>query len=486
MRKSKTVAIIGGGLAGLAAARLLCVRGVAVKLFEANNKVGGCCATTRLGGYTFNDGAVYLALPGMLDQLFRKLELDRHLLLPLRRISAIQTTTLPDGTIVTIGEGPDVSIECDRGTPATTKWQEELQFFLKKWDPVLRFFTDDILVHPLSLPLFIAKGWRHLHMLRGTVASQLNSSFSSEAARAAMAGALLYTGVPPDKMPAISLLGLVAMFRDGYFLPEGGMGNISETLGHAVREQGGDIHLNSNISRILVKNGRVHGVDVENEGPIEVDAVISTTSAMQTFSSLLSGRDVPARMNRKVRRSILSRKGFVLQLGLTNKINVRSHSNYLLPWLGEQSQVFLPDRHELRWPIYTVPTVTMPELAPPGGSIVEMFPPISQELTADDWNEERKEEVAAQAVERLQSLHEINIAVRRILSPKEFQEGAHLYAGAMYGLSPLGGPAAMFKHRSPIRGLYQAGQTTWPGFGVASAGMSGVFAAEALIRNEVL
>jgi phytoene desaturase len=486
VRKSKTVAIIGGGLAGLAAARLLCVRGVAVKLFEANNKVGGCCATTRLGGYTFNDGAVYLALPGMLDQLFHKLELDRHLLLPLRRISAIQTTTLPDGTIVTIGKGPDVSIERDQGTPATAKWQEELQYFLKKWDPVLRFFADDILVHPLSLPLFIAKGWRHLHMLRGTVASQLNSSFSSEAARAAMAGALLYTGVPPDKMPAISLLGLVAMFRDGYFLPKGGMGNISETLGHAVREQGGDIHLNSNISRILVKNGRVYGVDVENEGPIEVDAVISTTSAMQTFSSLLSGRDVPARMNRKVRRSILSRKGFVLQLGLTNKINVHSHSNYLLPWLGEQSQVFLPDRHELRWPIYTVPTVTMPELAPPGGSIVEMFPPISQELTADDWNEERKEEVAAQAVERLQRLHEINIAVRRILSPKEFQEGAHLYAGAMYGLSPLGGPAAMFKHRSPIRGLYQAGQTTWPGFGIASAGMSGVFAAEALIRNEVL
>jgi phytoene dehydrogenase-like protein len=387
---------------------------------------------------------------------------------------------------VTVGEGTDISIASDRGAAATAKWQEELQYFLKKWDPVLRFFSDDILVHPLSLPRFIAKGWRHLHILRGTVASQLNSSFSSEAARAAMAGALLYTGVPADKMPAISLLGLVAMFRDGYFLPEGGMGLIPETLSRAVREQGGVIHLNSSINRILVKNGRVYGVDVENEGLIEVDAVISTTSAMQTFSSLLSESDVPARMNRKVRRSILSRKGFVLQLGLSNKISVRSHSNYVLPWLGEQPQVFLPDKHELRWPIYTVPTVTMPEHAPPGGSIIEMFPPISQEMTADDWNEERKEEVAAQSIERLKELHEINIAVRRILSPKEFQNGAHLYAGALYGLSPLSGPAAMFKHRSPIRGLYQAGQTTWPGFGVASAGMSGVFAAEALIRNEAL
>jgi phytoene desaturase len=484
VRKSKTVAIIGGGLAGLAAARLLCTRGVAVKLFEANNKVGGCCATTRLGEYTFNDGAVYLALPGMLDQLFHRLELDRHRLLPLRRISAIQTTTLPDGSVVTIGEGSNVSIECDRGTEATAKLHAELQFFLMKWDPVLRFFADDILVHPFSLPRFIAKGWRHLHMLRGTVASQLNSSFSSEAVRAAMAGTLLYTGVPPDKMPASFLLGLVAMFLDGYFLPEGGMGNIPETLSRAVRARGGDIHLNSNVSRVLVKSGRVYGVEVENAGVTEVDAVISTASAMHTYGSLLSEREVPARMRRKVRRTILSRKGFVLQLGLSNKINVRSYTNIVLPWLGDQTQVFLPDKQSLRWPTYMVPTVTAPELAPPGGSIVEIFSPISQEMTADDWNEERKEEVAAQAVERLKELHEITIAVRRILSPKEFQEGTHLYAGALYGLSPLGGPAAMFRHRSPVRGLYQAGQTTWPGFGVASAGMSGVFAAEAFIHDE--
>ena len=97
MADHKTVAIIGGGLAGLAAARRLGASGVAVRLFEANGKVGGCCATTRVGGYTFNDGAVYLAMPGMLDRLFEALGLDRNRLLPLRRISAIQSSTLPDG-----------------------------------------------------------------------------------------------------------------------------------------------------------------------------------------------------------------------------------------------------------------------------------------------------------------------------------------------------------------------------------------------------
>lgn len=130
-----------------------------------------------------------------------------------------------------------------------------------------------------------------------------------------------------------------------------------------------------------------------------------------------------------------------------------------------------------------VPTVALPGLAPPGGSIVEMFPPIPQNWTGADWTQERKEEVAQRAIARLAGLHTIDIAVRRLRSPREFQEEAHLYAGALYGLTPLAGPGEMFAHRTAIRGLYQAGQTTWPGFGVASAGLSGLMAAEALLRD---
>jgi len=56
----------------------------------------------------------------------------------------------------------------------------------------------------------------------------------------------------------------------------------------------------------------------------------------------------------------------------------------------------------------------------------------------------------------------------------------HLYQGAVYGLSPAADPWTLFPHKTPIPGLYLAGQTTFPGFGVANAAMSGIFAAEAL------
>lgn len=261
------------------------------------------------------------------------------------------------------------------------------------------------------------------------------------------------------------------------------MGRIPEVLSDAVRAQSGNVHLNANVRRILVKNGCAHAIEVENEGVVEIDAIISSVSAMHTYGSLLSADDAPPRMRRKLQRAALSRKGFVLQLGLSNRIAARDHCNFVLPWMGEQSQLFQPGEDGLRWSIYMVPTVTLPELAPAGGSIVEMYPSISQDIAPDDWSEARKEEVAARAIERLRCDHELDIAVQRILSPREFQNDAHLYAGALYGLSPAAGAPALFQHRSPIRGLYQAGQTTWPGFGVVSAGLSGVLAAEALLHD---
>jgi phytoene dehydrogenase-like protein len=224
----KTVAIIGGGVAGLSAGGLLARQGVRVKLFEANDKVGGSCATTTLGGYTFNDGALYLTFPGLLDHIFEKLGLDRSALLPLRKITANQRTTLPDGTVVSIGDGLEVTIHKSKRAVNPLELRQELNRLLRKWEPVLHLFADDLLRHPFSWSRLLVAGWRHLPKLRGTVASELNQFLSDEALRAAMSGVLLFTGLPPQQTPVVSILGLIALLSEGFFLPEGGMGKIPE------------------------------------------------------------------------------------------------------------------------------------------------------------------------------------------------------------------------------------------------------------------
>lgn len=484
MKKNNTVAIIGGGVSGLSAAGLLSQKGSKVKLFEANDKLGGSCANTNLGGYTFHDGALYLAFPRVLEQVFKTLGLDRPSLLPLRKITASQTTTLPDGTIVTFGDGLDVTIKGSNGEARNVQLQRELNNMLKKWEPVFRLFADDIFLHPFSLSRLIAKGWRQLPKLHGSVASEIKHLFSDEAVRAAMSGVTLFAGVPPQKMPVQSILGLVAMLTDGFYLPEGGMGKIPDGLVHALKNNGGEIFLNSKINKIVVKNGCVQGLEVDGQGMVEVDAVISTVSGMITFGSLLNQGDVPNNLRRKVQSAPLSHKVLSIQLGLSNQVDVYSHSNSILPMMDEQDQLFMPSEDDMKWPVYFVPTVTVPELAPRGGSIIEIYPSIKQDLPVNDWDEQKKERIVELTVKAFARIHKIDIAVTRVTSPKDFQNRLHLYKGAAYGLSPMADPRAQFSHNSPIRGLFQAGQTTFPGYGVSSAAMSGILAAETLMKTE--
>ena len=472
MNKVRTVGIIGGGVAGLSAGGLLSRQGVRVKLFEANDKLGGLCATSEIGGYTFNDGAVYLVFPGILDRVFKKLDLDRRSILPLRKITAHQTK-LPDGTVVYIGDNSKVSVNKRVGKIDTVRLQREVENMVKKWEPVLRLFEGDIFTHPSVLSRLIPKLLPHFLKLHGTVASEIHSLFSDQAVCAAMAGALWFTGMPPQKMPVQMMLAPVALLTEGFYLPEGGMGKIPEVLGKYLISNGVEIFLKSKVNKIIVKKGRVHGLEIEGQGLVEVDAVISTASGMATLGSLLNAADLPGGMRRKVQKAPLSQNALSIQLGLSDVINGCGHSNSILPMMNEQAKYFIPKGGEVKWFVYFVPTVTMPELASSGGSIIEMFPIIGQGVPADDWDEQKTARAVESALKALSRLHPIDVAVKRVVSPKDFQARMYLYTSA-----------AQFPHDSQIPGLYQAGQTTYPGFGVAPAAMSGIFAAETLMKME--
>ena len=312
----KKITIIGGGLAGLTAGTLLAKNGLQVQLLEARDKTGGCCATTDVQGFTFNDGALCLILPEVLDHAFSRLGLDREACLPLRKITASHTTTLPDGATVTMGEGLDVRVEGGGEDVDADQLRGELERMMAKWSPVLDFFTKDAAFHPFSLGRMALRGWKHLPKLIGSAEAELKASFSSRAVRAAFSGALLFNLVPPEKMPVTMVLGLVSMLRDGYYLPEGGMGAITDTLREAFMRNGGEIRLNAPVERIVVKDGRVTGVTAAGVGVIESPVVLSTASGMATILSLLDEADAPARMRGKAHKAPLSHRSFVLQLGL--------------------------------------------------------------------------------------------------------------------------------------------------------------------------
>ena len=475
--RTRTVGIIGGGVAGLAAGLRLAKRGIRVRLFEARPKLGGCCATTKISGYTFNDGALYLAMPRILDNAFAQLGLDRSRLVPLVRISSPQTTYLPNGWRVVFGQGRDVQALGPDGRRA----EVDLSGLIERWNPLLQLIMQKLAVEPFSYTRFLTQAWRFLPRFRGTVADELNRLFPDEVVQSAMAGMMLYSGLPAARTPAIQMLGLVCLFTDGFYLPVHGMGQLPECLAAALVSSGAELHVGRSVIRIGVRNGRVAALGLAGGETVPVDAVLSSVSGMHTAGLL--GEAAPRKMRKKASRSPLSHRALAVQLGLRNRIDVSSHSFSVLPLMSEQQRFFEQTGSELRYFHCTVPTVTLPDLAPAGASVIEMFPPIRQDLPVEAWDEKRAGAVAEAAIAALDGMHPLDVAVKRVIGPLQYRDDLRLFEGAVYGLSPAADVRALFRPVTAMPGLFQAGQSTYPGYGVVSSAMSGVFAANALLRS---
>jgi oxygen-dependent protoporphyrinogen oxidase len=78
------VAVVGGGISGLSAARELCAAGVSVRLIERDDRCGGVIRTDAAGGFVFDAGPdTLLAHKPAAIALCRELRLDEALVSPL-------------------------------------------------------------------------------------------------------------------------------------------------------------------------------------------------------------------------------------------------------------------------------------------------------------------------------------------------------------------------------------------------------------------
>ena len=203
-----------------------------------------------------------------------------------------------------------------------------------------------------------------------------------------------------------------------------------------------------------------------------------------TYGTLLQTHERPPRLRSKMQRAPLSTKAFCVQLGLSNVIDTGSHLTYVLPSMENSRHYFAPPSPGVTWGYYSVPTAVMPELAPEGGSIVEFFPAIRSDEPVSTWDDDKSRDMAHAAIRWLSNRHKLEIAVSRVRSPRDFLGQLRLHQGAVYGISPTVGVMGLFSHRSPIPGLFLGGQTTYPGFGIPTSALSGIYAADALLSVE--
>jgi all-trans-retinol 13,14-reductase len=109
-------------------------------------------------------------------------------------------------------------------------------------------------------------------------------------------------GMAPSRAPTGLHAGLQTYYINGGCYPRGGGHAIVDAFVKQLRAHGGEIFLASEVTRILVENGRAIGVRLADGSEARADVVVANTDPGVTWGRLVDPEHLSARLRRRVAR----------------------------------------------------------------------------------------------------------------------------------------------------------------------------------------
>ena len=286
------------------------------------------------------------------------------------------------------------------------------------------------------------------------------------------------------------------------WLPEGGMGAVTDALAAAARAHGATVRTGSTVSRITMEGDRVSGVALASGEVIRAGTVISNADPAQTLLSLLGARYLDTGFAHRIRH--LRARGTAAKLHLA--LDGLPEFAGLPPILAGERLVIAPSlvyiEHAYDASKYgecspepaleiTIPSVHDRTLAADGKhvlSAVVQYAPYDRRANTDDARAAFLERTLAVLDRYSPDLRRRLVAAELMLPfdiEREFRiTGGHwhhaeLALDQMLMLRPVPGAA---QYAMPVGGLYLCGAGCHPGGGVMGA--AGRNAAQAVLTME--
>lgn len=525
MRETFDALVVGAGHNGLTAAAYLQRAGLKTLVLERNPWIGGAAVSRELyPGFTYSNCSYVCSL--MRPEIMRELDLPAH---------GLQVIPFK-GSVTMTGDGgyfcSYLDHEQNRREMArySARDAEAYDDYGAEVLRQCRFIKDTLLMtppDPTSLKPRDLKGlaWlgRRFAALGETwmadtirfwamsCADFLDQYFENDVIKGHLAGSsIIGTALGPRSPGSAYVLlhhymGEVDGNIGAWGYARGGMGSVSKALASAFEAAGGRIRTDAAVSKMLVRDGRAHGVVLENGEEIHARRVVSNMDVKRTFLDCVEAGDLPADFRRQVEH-------FKIR-GSSGKLNIALDGLPTFPSIPDDCPARTGDMHVSDsieylergyddWKNGTwsrrpyvdmmIPSLTDPTMAPPGKHFMSVFVQyVPPKIHGRDWTDADRDAFRDTVIDRIAEFSpdfKQLILHAEVRTPRELEAEVGLTEGNIFQGEltmdqllfnrPVPGYA---QYRTPIRNLYLCGSSTHPGGGVMGA--PGANAAREIIRD---
>ena len=475
---TKSIAIIGGGIAGLAAGCYGRMNGYTTTIFEMHDLPGGQCASWKRNGYTI-DGCIHWLTGSGPASAFNRVWRELGALQGRKIVDHDEYMRVSNGTqtFILYTDAEKLRRHMKELAPGDAKTIDGFINAIRKLGQLdlcmekpqeLWTFKDSFDSFLKTLPyfgIFFKYGKHSLYEF----ASGIQDPFLREALKAVF---------DLKDFPVIGLMMTLAwMDRKTAGVPIGGSREFSQAIESRYKALGGEIRYRAKVVEILVENNRAVGVKLEDGSEVKADVVVSAADGHATIFDMLKGRFADDRIKEYYKTLLTFPPIILVSFGVGRDLSDQPNSQVWL--LDKAVKIGESGRRRLHVKHFAYD----PTLAPQGKTIVQVMLDTDydywKKLAADrEKYDAEKKKVAESVIRQLAKRYpgiETQIEMTDVATPMTYHRYTGVWKGAWEGwlLTTKSMSIRMKKTLPGLENFYMVGQWVEPGGGLPPAAASG-------------
>ncbi|MEO1605143.1 MAG: phytoene desaturase [Pseudomonadota bacterium] len=469
--------VIGAGLGGLAAAMRLGARGYTVTVIDKLDVPGGRGSAIWQDGHRFDLGPTIITVPQLYRALWATCGRNFDDDVTLRSLDPFYEIRWPDGTkFVAQQDTKKLRAEVAKIEP---KDVEGFDRFLRDSERRYWFGFEDLGRRSMHELWELIKVLPTFAMLRAdrSVYAHAARRFRNEKLRMAFSFHPLFIGGDPLHVTSMYILVSYLEKEFGVHYAVGGIAGMAAKMARVIEDQGGTMLMNTQVERIVVRDGRAAGVRLTSGLELGADVVVSNADAGHTYTALLPAKKrwTPKRLG----RTRYSMSLFVWYFGTKGTRglwkDVGHHTILNGPrYRGLLKDIFIKGKLADDFSLYVHrPSVTDPSVAPDGDDTFYVLSPVPHLGHGGvDWTKEAeryKARILKVLEDQMMPGLGDRIVTEQVFTPETFRDRYLSPFGAGFSIEPRILQSAWFRPHNvseELPGLYLVGAGTHPGAGV--------------------